>query len=93
MCQASKMRGRGRAQEVGTQGSTAPGAGKQATCRNSAAPANMWRCWGATFHQNLTLPVGVHFVPAYGQEDMLLRLAAQLEAAQPWTTKRPPVCV
>lgn len=37
------------------------------------------------------LPVGVQLVAAYGREDVLLRVASQLEKAQPWTDKRPPV--
>jgi amidase len=37
------------------------------------------------------LPVGVHFVGRFGDEATLFRLAAQLESAQPWASRRPPV--
>jgi amidase len=35
------------------------------------------------------LPIGVQLVAAYAREDLLLRVAAQLERAQPWREKRP----
>jgi Asp-tRNA(Asn)/Glu-tRNA(Gln) amidotransferase A subunit family amidase len=37
------------------------------------------------------LPVGTQLGAAYANEAVLFRLAAQLEAAQPWFTKRPPL--
>jgi amidase len=37
------------------------------------------------------LPVGVQLVAPFGREDLLLRVAAQVEAAQPWADRLPPV--
>ncbi len=38
------------------------------------------------------LPIGLHFTTRVGEEDLLLRLAAQLERARPWAGYRPEVC-
>ncbi len=37
------------------------------------------------------LPVGIQLAAAYGREDVLIRIAAQLEDARPWRDQRPPV--
>ncbi len=39
------------------------------------------------------LPIGIQFVGRYGDEATLFRLAAQLEKAQPWAKRIPPVTV
>jgi amidase len=35
------------------------------------------------------LPIGVQLVAAYGREDVLIRVASQLEAAAPWASRTP----
>ncbi len=37
------------------------------------------------------LPIGIQLVAAYGREDLLLQVAAQLEHAAPWKDRRPQV--
>jgi amidase len=39
------------------------------------------------------LPIGMHFMAPFGREDRLIRLAAALEKAMPWTDRVPPVHV
>ena len=36
------------------------------------------------------LPIGVQLAAAYGREDVLLRVSAQLEQASPWRDRHPP---
>jgi len=38
------------------------------------------------------LPVGIHLVAPYAREDLLVRVAAQLENAAPWAGRKPPLC-
>jgi amidase len=37
------------------------------------------------------LPVGVQLIASYGREDLLIRIASQLELAAPWADRHPPV--
>jgi amidase len=37
------------------------------------------------------LPLGVQLVAANAREDLLIRIAAQIEHAQPWAQRRPPI--
>ncbi|HUP73683.1 MAG TPA: amidase [Acidimicrobiales bacterium] len=38
------------------------------------------------------LPLGIQLISRYGGEDVLIRLASQIEAAAPWIGRRPAVC-
>ena len=44
------------------------------------------------FWNSSNLPIGVQLVANFGREDLLIRVAAQLEQARPWKDRRPPVC-
>src|SRR5208283_3621746 len=37
-------------------------------------------------------PIGIQLVAAFGRDDLLIRIAGQLEQAQPWAQRRPPIC-
>ncbi len=37
------------------------------------------------------LPMGVHLVAAYGREDLLVRVASQIETAAPWAQRTPTI--
>jgi amidase len=43
------------------------------------------------FDPQTGLPIGMQFSAGFGREDVLLRLAGQLERALPWTARRPEV--
>ncbi len=44
------------------------------------------------FWNSSNLPIGVQLVADFGREDLLIRVAAQLEKARPWDDRLPPVC-
>lgn len=44
-----------------------------------------------SFDAKTGLPIGAQFTAGFGREDILFRLAAQLEAAAPWHERRPRV--
>lgn len=45
-------------------------------------------CWSES-----GFPVGVQLAAAYGRDDLLIRVAAQLEKAMPWSTRHPPMAL
>ena len=63
----------------------------EAGAREAAdASAARWRS-GRPLSPIDGLPIGIQLVAAYAREDVLIRVAAQLEAAQPWADRRPPI--
>ena len=42
-------------------------------------------------HEADGLPIGVQLVAPFGREDLLIAVAAQLERAQPWADRTPPI--
>ena len=44
-----------------------------------------------TWEASRNLPIGVQLVAGYAREDVLFRVASQLESARPWAERRPVV--
>ncbi|MGH2992553.1 MAG: amidase [Solirubrobacterales bacterium] len=72
----------------------------EAFLRRAVPTAGFTAYWNATGQPAISLPlhwsdeglpIGVQLVAAYGREDLLLRVAAQLEQAQPWAERTPPL--
>jgi amidase len=68
--------------------------------RRSVPTAGFTAYWNATGQPAISLPlhwsdeglpIGIQLVAPYGREDLLIRVAAQLEKARPWAERRPPV--
>jgi amidase len=57
----------------------------------SGQPAISLPLHWVTTDDGATLPIGVQLVAAYGREDLLLRVASQLESAAPWSDRHPPI--
>ena len=47
--------------------------------------------WLPLYWNDDGLPIGVQLVAPFGREDLLLRVAAQLEEARPWAQREPAV--
>jgi Asp-tRNA(Asn)/Glu-tRNA(Gln) amidotransferase A subunit family amidase len=37
------------------------------------------------------LPIGLHIAARFGEDELLMSLAAELEQARPWFDRRPPM--
>ena len=57
---------------------------REVTAGNPAMSVPLW--WNTD-----DLPIGVHFLGRFGDETTLIRLAAQLEQAQPWADGLPAI--
>ncbi len=72
----------------------------EAFLRRAVPTAGFTAYWNATGQPAISvplhwnddgLPIGIQLVGEYGREDILLRVAAQLERAQPWSDRTPAV--
>jgi amidase len=79
---------------VGTKDDPARGAARATPFAAYCAPFNVTGQPGISvpLHWSASnLPIGVQLVAPYAREDLLLRVASQLEAARPWAERRPVV--
>jgi amidase len=80
---------------VGTADDPWHGMGRAAAFAGYTAPFNVTgqpaMSLPLTWEASRNLPIGVQLVAATGREDLLLRVASQLETARPWADRRPAV--